>query len=65
VDYVKTGKRSYAMVAQFHEGEERRPLFQKLSDNFELCVTGLGFVRNDLDRMRDPAFQRAKNLLLN
>ena len=65
VDYVKTGKRSYAMVAQYHEGEERRPLFQKLSDNFELCVTGLGFVRNELDRMRDPAFQRAKNLLLN
>ena len=67
IDYMKTGKRSYSMVAQFHESEadERSPLFRKLSDNFELCVTGLGFVRTDLDRMQDPAYRKAKDLLLN
>src|SRR6478735_7211821 len=67
VDYMKTGKRSYGIVAQFHESEadERSPLFRKLSENFELCVTGLGFVRTDLDRMQDPAYRKAKDRLLN
>ncbi|WP_447978543.1 hypothetical protein [Candidatus Nitrospira bockiana] len=65
VDYVKTGKRSYGMVAQYLESEETSPLFRKLSENFELCVTGLGFVRSDLDRMQDPAYRKAKDLLLN
>lgn len=67
VDYVKTGKRSYGIVAQMTDtsSPEGSPLFKRLSDNFELCVTGLGFVRSDLDRMRDPAYQRARDLLLN
>ena len=67
VDYMKTGKRSYGIVAEFgdHVAEIDPPLFRKLSDNFELCVTGLGFVRSDLDRMSDPAYQRVKGLLLN
>lgn len=66
VDYVKTGKRSYAIVAQFTQGEfkNQTALYRKLSDNFELCVTGLGFVRSDLDRMQDPAFRKAKDILL-
>lgn len=67
VDYVKTGKRSYGIVAQIggNETESSLPLFQKLSENFELCVTGLGFVRSDLDRMRNPAYQKTRDLLLN
>ncbi len=67
VDYVKTGKRSYGIVAQIGRGDSGNnpPLFQKLSENFELCVTGLGFVRSDLDRMQNPAYQRARDLLLN
>lgn len=67
VDYVKTGKRSYGIVAQMvdNPSQDERPLFAKLSDNFELCVTGLGFVRSDLDRMKDPAYQQARDLLLN
>src|SRR5678816_2126477 len=67
VDYVKTGKRSYGMVAQMADdpSQDERPLFAKLSENFELCVTGLGFVRSDLDRMKDPAYQQARDLLLN
>lgn len=67
VDYVKTGKRSYGIVAQCHEGEshDQTPLFRKLSENFELCVTGLGFVRTDLDRLQDSTYRMAQNILLN
>lgn len=67
VDYVKTGKRSYGIVAghQAADADADGPLFRKLSDNFELCVTGLGFVRSDLDRMQNPAYRKAKDILLN
>ncbi|HEY5626402.1 MAG TPA: hypothetical protein VIR79_00510 [Nitrospira sp.] len=67
VDYVKTGKRSYGIVAQMGENpsSDEPPLFKKLSENFELCVTGLGFVRSDLDRMSDPGYRQARDLLLN
>ena len=66
VDYVKTGKRSYGMVAEYHgEAGDQSPLFRKLSENFELCVAGLGFVRHDLDRLQDPTYRKAKDLLLN
>jgi hypothetical protein len=67
VDYVKTGKRSYGIVAVIGRAsaDGDPPLFQKLSENFELCVTGLGFVRSDLDRMQNPAYRQARDLLLN
>jgi len=67
VDYVKTGKRSYGIVAQIgrEDAETSLPLFKKLSENFELCVTALGFVRSDLDRMQDPAYRRTRDVLLN
>lgn len=66
VDYVKTGKRSYGIVAQYESGDDGDvPVFRKLSENFEMCVTGLGFVRSDLDRLQDPTFRKAKGLLLN
>ena len=66
VDYVKAGKRSYGIVATYQEPNEKKPstLFQRLSNNFELCVAGLGFVRVDLDRMQNPAYRKAKNILL-
>jgi len=65
VDYVKAGKRSYGIVATFEQGEfkEHRALFQKLSTNFELCVTGLGLVRQDLNRLQNPPFPQAHNAL--
>jgi hypothetical protein len=66
VDYMKAGKRSYSIVAASQPGEanEQPALFQKLSSNFELCVTGLGFVREDLNRMGHPPYQESPNLLL-
>lgn len=65
IDYVKTGKRSYHIVAEFTYGGygERAPLYRKLSEQFELCVFGLGYVRSDLDRLRRPEFQRVINAL--
>jgi hypothetical protein len=71
VDYIKTGKRSYRMVAEFgdHRGavedQPASPVFRKLAENFELCVLGLGFIRGDLDRMQDPRFQQTRRALLN
>lgn len=67
VDYVKAGKRSYGIVALFPDEEHRDGprLFQKLSEHFELCVAGLGFVRSDLDRMQQPSFRKTKRILLN
>ena len=66
VNYLKAGKRSYRIVAAFQDGErtDQPVLFQKLSSNFELCVTGLGLVRQDLDRMQHPPHQQAKDILL-
>ncbi len=66
LDYVRVGKRSYRIVAEFAASgaESAAPLFRKLSENFELCVYGLGYVRADLDRLRDPRFQVAKGRLL-
>ena len=72
VDYIKTGKRSYRIVAEFgdrtHSTTEARPsppLFRKLSENFELCVVGLGYIRGDLDRMQDKRYHQARRLLQN
>ncbi len=71
VDYIKTGKRSYRMAAEFDvwpgsaEVQPSSPLFRKLSENFELCVVGLGFIRGDLDQMQDPRYRQARRFLLN
>jgi hypothetical protein len=66
LDFVRVGKRSYWIVSEFRYGSyaERAPLFKKLSENFELCVFGLGYVRADLDRLRDPRFRAVKGQLL-
>ncbi len=69
VDYIKTGKRSYRMVAEFGQPGDSTtdapPLFRKLAENFELCVVGLGYIRGDLDRMQDQRYQHARRVLLN
>ena len=72
VDYIKTGKRSYRIVSEFTdwsastpETQFSPPLFRKLADNFELCVVGLGYIREDLDRMQDRRYHQARRLLLN
>src|SRR5574341_1424371 len=66
LDYMHVGKRAYGVVAA-HTAvghAETAPLFRKLSDNFELCVYGVGHVRQDLDQLRHPAFRPLYNMLL-
>jgi hypothetical protein len=66
LDFIQVGKRSYRIVSEFTYGSygPLAPLFRKLSENFELCVYGLGYVRADLDRLRDPRFKAMKGHLL-
>ena len=66
LDHIQVGKRSYRIVSEFTYGPYggSAPLFRKLSENFELCVYGLGYVRADLDRLRDSRFQALKGRLL-
>jgi len=65
VDYVKTGKRSYGIVAQIgrEDAEASPPLFKTLSENFELCVTCLSFVRSDLERLQARGLTQPRRLL--
>lgn len=44
--------------------EDELFLFRKLAENFELCVFGLGYVRADLKRLRNPSLQRIWGTLL-
>lgn len=47
LDYVTQGKRSYAIVSDLVDDDDRPPpaLFRRLSDDFEFCIHGLGLVR--------------------
>jgi len=67
IDYVKVGKKSYRIVSEFAYGDfrEAAPLFKKLSDNFELCTLGLGYVKQELDRLQLPEYQRLQRALFN
>ena len=65
VDYIKVGKHSYGNVAEFDYGEHKDSvlLYRKLSENFELCVVGLGYIREYLERLPNRAYQTAKRIL--
>jgi len=69
LDYVKVGKRAYRLVAEIAEESTadpaaRRllvPLFRQLSAQFEVCVLGLGYVKQELDGLgasQDPRLRR-------
>ncbi|HET8760844.1 MAG TPA: hypothetical protein VFN94_07235 [Nitrospiria bacterium] len=68
LDYVKIGKRSYRIVAEIpdEEGADADAvLFRKLSEHFELCVAGLGWVREGLRVHRPMSFDRFRERFLN
>ncbi|MFZ5863556.1 MAG: hypothetical protein ACOYXR_12030 [Nitrospirota bacterium] len=68
LDYVKVGKRSYRIVSELPdegENEDSSPLFRKLSEHFELCVAGLGWVREDLRSTRSSSLERFRDRFLN
>lgn len=56
VDWARTGRESYRIVAAFNAGPYAReaPLFARLSDLYDFCVVGLNFVKRDLGRLADP-----------
>jgi hypothetical protein len=66
LDYIQVGKRSYRIVSELADAGlgEAASLFRKLSENFELCVFGLGYVRTDLDRMGHARFRQLQGRLL-
>ncbi len=51
VDFQSLGKRSYAAASQIPVAKEPTPsdLLERLSDEFELCVYGLGEVRKAME----------------
>ena len=59
IDYMKTGKESYRIVAAFDQFEYRRvaPLFRRLAEQFEYCVYGLNRVKSNLAAMREEQYQ--------
>lgn len=59
LDYVKVGKRSYRLVAELPDEaqtDEDVTLFRRLSEHFELCVAGVGCIREDLRSRRRAPF---------
>ena len=67
MDHAKVGKRSYRIVSELVGSrlQEISPLYKKLSEHFELCVMGLGYIRLDLDRLQLPSHLQARRNLLN
>lgn len=59
VEMVRTGKESYYIVSQFDlfEYRDEAPLFGRLSDEFERCIHGLTYVREELNRMGSGMIQ--------
>jgi hypothetical protein len=73
LDYVKVGKRAYRMAAETTQESTadpvaRRtlvPLFRRLSSQFEVCVLGLGYVKEELAELRVSQDPRLRRLLPN
>ena len=53
IDYVRQGKQSYRIVSTFQQGRyaEDAELFRHLSEEFELCLYGLGLVRREWEKL--------------
>lgn len=66
LDYVKAGKESYHIVAEFKKFEDRdaAPLFERLSEEFESCVYGLNLVRQELDIGQQRVFDRMRDIIM-
>ena len=59
VDYLKQGKRSYAIASELSAEQTDPPahVLRRLSDNFEFCVYGLGLVRKSWEKLNPTSFQ--------
>ena len=66
VEYVGQGKRSYGIAAGFDRRpfREQAAVLRRLSAEFELCVWGLSLVRHAWEKLGDPSFDAASDILL-
>ena len=55
IDYVRQGKQSYRIVSTYQQGRyaEDAGLFRLLSEDFELCLYGMGLVRREWERFAE------------
>ncbi len=62
LNLVEAGKESYYIVSQFNLFEYAReaPLFEKLSERFEVCVHGINLVRGELDKLHALPISESK-----
>lgn len=62
IDYLRQGKRSYAIASDLTEETDEPPAFllRRLSDHFEYCAHGLGLVRKGLEELNPPGCRRAR-----
>lgn len=53
IDYARQGKQSYHIVSTYRQGRyaEDAELFQTLSENYELCLYGMGLARREWERL--------------
>ncbi len=65
VDYLKQGKRSYAIASELSAEQTDPPaaVLRRLSDNFEFCVYGLGLVRKGWERLNPESFHHNRESL--
>jgi len=51
IDYQQQGKRSYLMASKLGSSDLESHLFQRLSEQFELCAFGLSCVRKEWEKL--------------
>jgi len=64
LDYCQQGKRAYYIASTIpaKEADRENDVLRRLSDEFEMCVYGLGEVRREWERRDDfPGFQAISN----
>ncbi len=66
LDYLEQGKRSYSLAARFDQGplKEEAAVLRRLSQEFESCVWGLHIVRQNWEKLGDPSYDAATDILL-
>jgi len=67
LDYVKVGKQSYRNVSLFESADKKDSYltYRKLAENFELCIVGLGYVKDQLDQTQPAQFDKFREIFLN
>ncbi|UCF67427.1 MAG: hypothetical protein JSV80_16935 [Acidobacteriota bacterium] len=65
VDWVRTGRESFRMVAAYSAGPFAReaPLYAKLADMYDFSVVALNFVKHQLAALSDPRLRHLRDLL--